>query len=131
MALAPGLVLGTCVILLLQDCDRVLQEVCVRNYHAINSTLEPCEIIPNTPYLGPISLDHGRLLIAACSTEARGVCVSASASADLRVSAAARRGAAAYGVASRCFWKARTHGCLLSESEGERSEDVTLCRISR
>ena len=58
-------------------------------------------------------------LIAACSAEARGVCVSASASADLRVSAAARRRAAAYGVASRCFWKARTHGCLLSESGGE------------
>ena len=31
----------------------------------------------------------------------------------LRVSAAGRRGAAAYGVAFRCFWKARTHGCLV------------------
>ena len=49
----------------------------------------------------------------------------------VRVSALARRGAAAYGDASWCFWKARTHPCLLSESEGKRSEDVTLCRISR
>ena len=31
------LVLGTCVILLLQDCDRVLKGVGSRNYHAINS----------------------------------------------------------------------------------------------
>ena len=31
-----------------------------------------------------------------------------------RVSAAVRRGAAAYGVAFRAFEEARTHGCLLS-----------------
>ena len=81
------------------------------------------EITPNTPYLAPISIRDRRIF--------RGNHVRASASAELRVSAAARRGAAAHGVASQCFWKARTHGCLLSESEGERSEDGTLRNFLR
>ena len=48
------LVLATRVILLLQDYDRVLNAVGLRNYHAINRTFKPC-ITPNTQYLAPIS----------------------------------------------------------------------------
>ena len=48
-----------------------------------------------------------------------------------RVSAAVRRGAAAYGVAFRAFEEARTHGCLRTKSGGERFEGGFLYKILR
>ena len=89
------LLLGTRVILLLQDCDRVLKGVGLRNIMQLTALLNNFLSPEKSPELR-ISPRSRPSAIAACSAEA----VCAFASADLRVSAAARRGAAAYGVAS-------------------------------
>ena len=117
------LVLGIRVILILQECDQVFIYAIIMQFTALLSPVKSPQTLCISPRSQPWAIRDRRMF--------RGSDVRASASADLRVSAAARRGAAAYGVASRCFWKARMHGCLLSESGGERSEDGTLCRISR
>ena len=54
---------------------------------------------------------------ATCSPGARALAVFARR--VLRASAVARRGAAAYGDASRRFSEARTHGCLVKEADSE------------